>query len=137
MLLTYGSVICLAAYFYVRMMNQVFIVYKDAAGMWHEDRFRPLCTALVNLGLNLLLVQFIGIYALSLWLGGNMSDTNNKLGIFIDLAKENEELKAKTLDGSMIKEEVDAEDIAEVVSRWTGIPVARMLASEREKLLNM
>ena len=37
----------------------------------------------------------------------------------------------------MIKEEVDAEDIAEVISRWTGIPVARMLASEREKLLNM
>ncbi len=39
--------------------------------------------------------------------------------------------------GSMIKEEVDAEDIAEVVSRWTGIPVSRMLQSEREKLLNM
>ena len=49
----------------------------------------------------------------------------------------NEELKASTSAGSMIKEEVDAEDIAEVVSRWTGIPVARMLASEREKLLNM
>ena len=49
----------------------------------------------------------------------------------------NEELKANTSAGSMIKEEVDAEDIAEVVSRWTGIPVARMLASEREKLLNM
>lgn len=39
--------------------------------------------------------------------------------------------------GSMIKEEVDAQDIAEVVSRWTGIPVQRMLASEREKLLHM
>ncbi len=38
---------------------------------------------------------------------------------------------------AMIKEEVDASDIAEVVSRWTGIPVQRMLASEREKLLNM
>ena len=49
----------------------------------------------------------------------------------------NEELKVTTAAGSMIKEEVDAEDIAEVVSRWTGIPVARMLASEREKLLNM
>ena len=49
----------------------------------------------------------------------------------------NEELKTSTSAGSMIKEEVDAEDIAEVVSRWTGIPVARMLASEREKLLNM
>ena len=37
----------------------------------------------------------------------------------------------------MIKEEVDAEDIAEVVSRWTGIPVTRMLQSEREKLLRL
>ena len=53
------------------------------------------------------------------------------------IATLNEELKANTSAGSMIKEEVDAEDIAEVVSRWTGIPVARMLASEREKLLNM
>lgn len=40
-------------------------------------------------------------------------------------------------DNNMIKEEVDAEDIASVVSRWTGIPVSRMLASEREKLLFM
>ena len=53
------------------------------------------------------------------------------------IATLNEELKANTSAGSMIKEEVDAEDIAEVVSRWTGIPVSRMLASEREKLLNM
>ena len=37
----------------------------------------------------------------------------------------------------MIKEEVDAQDVAEIVSRWTGIPVTRMLASEREKLLHM
>ena len=53
------------------------------------------------------------------------------------IASLNEKLRANTSAGSMIKEEVDAEDIAEVVSRWTGIPVARMLASEREKLLNM
>lgn len=38
---------------------------------------------------------------------------------------------------SLIKEEVDAEDIAEVVARWTGIPVSRMMQSEREKLLLM
>ena len=49
-----------------------------------------------------------------------------------------EELKATGTDnGSMIREEVTSEDIAEVVSRWTGIPVKRMLASEREKLLHM
>ena len=48
-----------------------------------------------------------------------------------------EEFALASANGSMIKEEVDAQDIAEVVSRWTGIPVQRMLASEREKLLNM
>jgi ATP-dependent Clp protease ATP-binding subunit ClpB len=40
-------------------------------------------------------------------------------------------------DKKLIKEEVDSEDIAEVVSRWTGIPVQRMLQSEREKLLHL
>ena len=44
-----------------------------------------------------------------------------------------EEFSLASSEGSMIKEEVDAQDIAEVVSRWTGIPVQRMLASEREK----
>ena len=49
-----------------------------------------------------------------------------------------EEFRLASAGGdAMIKEEVDAQDIAEVVSRWTGIPVQRMLASEREKLLHM
>ena len=48
-----------------------------------------------------------------------------------------EEYRLTSANGSMIKEEVDAQDVAEVVSRWTGIPVQRMLASEREKLLRM
>ena len=39
--------------------------------------------------------------------------------------------------GRLVREEVTADDIAEVVSRWTGIPVTRMLQSEREKLLNL
>ena len=47
------------------------------------------------------------------------------------------ELELAGANGSMIKEEVDAQDVAEVVSKWTGVPVTRMLASEREKLLNM
>ncbi len=47
------------------------------------------------------------------------------------------ELQKLSENGMMIKEEVDANDVAEVVSRWTGIPVNRMLSSEREKLLNM
>ncbi len=51
-----------------------------------------------------------------------------------------EEMKeqiTKLQDHALIKEEVTSEDIAEVVSRWTGIPVAKMLGSEREKLLKM
>lgn len=48
-----------------------------------------------------------------------------------------EEHKTVQADFALIKEEVDAEDIAEVVSRWTGIPVSRMLQSEREKLLHL
>jgi len=40
-------------------------------------------------------------------------------------------------DKKMLKEEVDAEDIAEIVSKWTGIPVTRMLESERQKLVHM
>ncbi len=54
-----------------------------------------------------------------------------------EIAAFEEEYKLASAGGSMIKEEVDAEDVAEVVSRWTGIPVTRMLASEREKLLHM
>lgn len=48
-----------------------------------------------------------------------------------------EDLKHKQGDSAMIKEEVTAEDIADVVSRWTGIPVNKMLQSERDKLLNL
>ncbi|MCK9639127.1 MAG: ATP-dependent chaperone ClpB [Prolixibacteraceae bacterium] len=48
-----------------------------------------------------------------------------------------EQLKVKQSTQSLIKEEVDAEDIAVVVARWTGIPVSRMLQSEREKLIHL
>src|SRR3977135_899149 len=51
-----------------------------------------------------------------------------------DLEKKLSETPAK---GQMFKQEVTAEEIAEVVSRWTGIPVDRMLEGEREKLLHM
>jgi ATP-dependent Clp protease ATP-binding subunit ClpB len=54
-----------------------------------------------------------------------------------EIATLQDELRLTNASGSMIKEEVDSTDIAEVVSRWTGIPVSKMLASEREKLLNM
>lgn len=50
----------------------------------------------------------------------------------------NDEFKKMQADGkALIKEEIDSEDIAEVVSKWTGIPVRKMLASDREKLLHL
>src|ERR1051325_12239569 len=64
-----------------------------------------------------------------------------RYGRVIELEKQIDE-KSKKLnelqkDKKMLKEEVDAEDIAEIVSKWTGIPVSKMLESEREKLLTM
>ena len=54
-----------------------------------------------------------------------------------DIKKIQEQLKSTQGGEAMIREEVTADDIAEVVSRWTGIPVSRMMQSEREKLLHL
>lgn len=64
LMLSFSAVICFVIYFFVRQLNSLFNTYKDASGMWHEDRFRPLVAALTNLFLNLILVQFIGIYGI-------------------------------------------------------------------------
>lgn len=53
------------------------------------------------------------------------------------LKNETEELAKIQKESKMLKEEVDAEDVAEVVAKWTGIPVSRMLESERAKLLRL
>lgn len=66
LMLSLPAVVCFVIYFYVRQFNSLFNLYKDASGMWHEDRFRPLAAALTNLVLNLILVQFIGIYGILL-----------------------------------------------------------------------
>ena len=64
-----------------------------------------------------------------------------KYGVMVDLVKKLEEWQKRLaeLSGSerMLKEEVDGEDVAKVVARWSGIPVARMMEGEREKLLKM
>jgi len=60
---------------------------------------------------------------------------SNELKRKLEQAKE--DLETLQADKKMLKEEVDDEDIAEVVSRWTGIPVSRMLEGERQKLLKM
>jgi ATP-dependent Clp protease ATP-binding subunit ClpB len=64
-----------------------------------------------------------------------------KYGTLVDLQKKldaaNQKLTELQKDRKMLKEEVDEEDVAEVVAQWTGIPVTRMLESEREKLLHI
>jgi ATP-dependent Clp protease ATP-binding subunit ClpB len=54
-----------------------------------------------------------------------------------ELKKEEERLAVLQKEGKMLKEEVDEEDVAEVVSKWTGIPVSKMLEGEVEKLVHM
>lgn len=61
-----GAVVCFSSYFFVYTTSRFLNIYKDAAGLWHEDRFRPLVTALVNLSLNLLWVKPMGIYGVLL-----------------------------------------------------------------------
>ncbi|HRO40036.1 MAG TPA: ATP-dependent chaperone ClpB [Flavobacteriales bacterium] len=62
---------------------------------------------------------------------GRMKETEDQL------AKAKEELATVQSSNKMIKEEVDVDEVAEVVSRWTGIPVTRMLETERMKLLKL
>ena len=62
----YPAVICFSVYFFIVEINTLLNNYKDAAGIWHEDRFRPLVTAGVNLALNLIMVQFWGVYGVLL-----------------------------------------------------------------------
>ena len=62
---------------------------------------------------------------------GKITDTEKKLN---DLQRQMKEMQG---EHSLLKEEVDSEDIAEIVAKWTGIPVSKMLQSDREKLLNL
>lgn len=60
------AVICFVVYYFIYEINQLLNMYKDAGGIWHEDQFRPLVTAIANLGMNLVMVQFWGIYGVLL-----------------------------------------------------------------------
>ncbi|MDZ7376376.1 MAG: AAA family ATPase, partial [candidate division KSB1 bacterium] len=62
---------------------------------------------------------------------GRLTELNRKLEVL------NKELDELHKDGSLLKEEVGEDDIAEIVSRWTGIPVSKMLESEKQKILRM
>ncbi len=60
-----------------------------------------------------------------------------RLGLEKQLEKANKDLDKSEAKGRMLKEEVDGEDVARVVAKWTGIPVSKMLASEAQKLVHM
>lgn len=65
-MLDMSYVVLFAVYFFVYIMQQLSCVYKDAAGIWHKDRYRPLLTGIVNLTLNLTFVRIWGLYAILL-----------------------------------------------------------------------
>ncbi|HTF17086.1 MAG TPA: AAA family ATPase, partial [Chryseolinea sp.] len=62
---------------------------------------------------------------------GKITEAETRLNVY------HQKMKEMQGEKSLLKEEVDSEDIAEVVAKWTGIPVSRMLQTEREKLLNL
>ncbi len=66
LLLSFKIVVCLSIYFFVYEMITIFTTYKDAAGIWHKDRYRALISSLVNLILNVILVNYIGLYGVIL-----------------------------------------------------------------------
>ncbi len=65
-LLDMKVVILLCVYFYLYLINNLSCVYKDAAGIWHKDRFRPLISGVTNLIMNIIMVRYIGIYGVIL-----------------------------------------------------------------------
>lgn len=65
-LLEMGCVVCLCCYFFIYEINQLLNAYKDAAGIWRKDRFRPLVKAIVNLILSIILVNYMGVYGVLL-----------------------------------------------------------------------
>lgn len=61
-LLPFGAVVLLCVYFFILTLERMLTTFKDAGGIWHKDRFRPLISALLNLTLNLIFIRFLGIY---------------------------------------------------------------------------
>lgn len=95
----FSVVICFCLYFFFTVYNTILYTYKEAAGLWHIDRLRPLCTALVNLILNLITVNFLGVYGVILstvaayifvgtpWLLHNLFSTIFDKAMFWDYVK--------------------------------------------------
>lgn len=93
LMMGFGMVILFAIYLYAEEAPRTMIVFKDAAGMWREDRFRPLTVSVVNLLMNIILVNYIGLYGVLIstivsmlfigfpWLIYNIDKTLFKIGI--------------------------------------------------------
>lgn len=62
LMLNIFAVVMFCIYYFVEEINAILNLYKDASGIWHQDRFRPLVVSLVNLVVNIILVNFTGIY---------------------------------------------------------------------------
>lgn len=63
-LLSFPLVFLIVIYFYIHTIRRCIIVFRDAAGMWWDNRFQPLVSAILNLVLNIILVNFIGLYGI-------------------------------------------------------------------------
>lgn len=102
-MLDFKFVIGFCIYFFINQINSMLESYKDAAGIWHEDRYRPLVLAVLNLLLNILLVQPMGLGGVLLascftkgiigipWVLHNLFTTvfNKNLGSYVkDLVRE-------------------------------------------------
>ncbi|MFR7918802.1 MAG: lipopolysaccharide biosynthesis protein [Anaerostipes sp.] len=65
-LMEFSLVVCLIIYFFLYEIDQLVGLYKDAAGIWYSDRYRTVISAIANLVLNIVLVQYIGLYGVLL-----------------------------------------------------------------------
>jgi hypothetical protein len=95
LMLGFSMVVSFALYFIVYVFNKLINVYKDAAGLWHQDRLRPLITAFVNLGLNLLTVREFGLYGVLLSTVASM--------IFVGIPWQLHNLFTNMFDRSMLR----------------------------------
>lgn len=98
-MLNFSFVLLFALYLFAEEAPRTLIVFKDAGGIWKEDRFRPLLSASVNLILNLILTNFIGLYGIIIstifaimfistpWLIVNINNRQLKINIKIYIIK--------------------------------------------------
>lgn len=137
LMLPFGLVICLALYFFTYTLNRLLSIYKDAAGLWHADRFNPLVTASVNLALNLALLKPLGLYGvvlssvLSLALVGIPWQLHNLFTQFFDRAcfKEYRRLLFRLIGGMAVAAVLVGVVCSQIsLSRWVTLGLCLLVA---------